>query len=102
MKVLKVHSHTAIDLLDNLDENFCKKIEELWLNTTNVAKDPELGHGDDDRLMSILAKFKNVKLLHLDPSFAEFDEKHLLSVCRNLGEIKRYVWSSLNSGETSH
>lgn len=63
LKILKIHleQRNAIDLLENLEANFCKQIEELWLNTKNVAEDLELKLARD--MASILAEFENLSAL---------------------------------------
>lgn len=63
LEVLKIQleQRNAIDLLQNLEADFCERIEELWLNTKNVAEDPELKLGRD--MINILAKFKRLSAL---------------------------------------
>lgn len=83
LKTLKIHleQHSANDYLRNLDAKFCKQIEELWLK----AK----GASEKEDMTNVLAKFENLKSLHLAPSTLKLDADHLFSVCRNLNEIKR-------------
>lgn len=85
LTVLKIHS---IDLLENLDKTFCTRIEELWVDTDDSdSDDPQLVHPRD--ITSILAKFENLKSLHLEPSSVKSDVSQLFSVCQKLIEIKR-------------
>lgn len=60
MKTLKIQleQRNAVELLGNLDGNFCKQINELWLNGKNVGEDPELKHRSD--MANIIAKFENL------------------------------------------
>lgn len=79
---LKIHleQHSANEFLRNLGSNFCTQIENLWLN----AKD----NSENEDMTSVLAKFENLKSLHLTQSSIKFDADHLFSVCRNLKKIK--------------
>lgn len=95
LKILKIHleQHDAIDFLRNLDEKFCKKIEELSLNVHN---DQKLNHANE--ITSILSKFESLKSLNLSTTSADFDAKCLFSICQKLKDlrIQRY-----NSGAAS-
>lgn len=73
--------HSANDFLRNLEANFCEQIEELWLNTKEDAEDPDM--------TDVLAKFVNLKSLHLARSSMKCDLNHLFEVCPNLTEFKR-------------
>lgn len=79
LKILKIHleHHCANEFLRSLDGIFCEQIEELWLNTKS---------GDED-MTDVLAKFVNLKSLHLAPTSINYDRR-LSKVCRNLKEIK--------------
>lgn len=83
MKSLKIHleKHSANEYLRNLDAKFCKQIEELWLKAKGASENGDMTH--------VLAKFENLKSLHLAPSSIKFEADHLFSVCRSLNEIKR-------------
>lgn len=63
---IRLDHRNAIDLLDNLDGDFCKQIDELWLNAKNVGADPELRHQSD--MANIFAKFENLSAKSGNPT----------------------------------
>lgn len=83
LKTLKIHleQHSANDFLRSLEASFCEQIEELWLNTKTDAENSDMTND--------LAKFGNLKSLHLATSSIKLDLNHLFAVCKNLTEIKR-------------
>lgn len=90
LKVLKIQTdnHSLIDMLEKLDEKFCKQIEELSIATEQVQNgaDQEMEHEKD--ITDILAKFKGLKSLKVTSSAMNYDEKHLLTVCPHLKESR--------------
>ena len=66
LKKLKIHleQHSEVAFLRSLDADFCKQIEELWINTKNDSEEEQDGQ--------ILAKFRNLKSLELAPSSRQF------------------------------
>lgn len=90
LKELQIHSHTAVDLLQTLDEHFCKKIEVLLLNMKDDSSGPEPTQQID--MASIFVKFENLTTLHLKPSsLLKIDLSHLFAICPALMDIKRIV-----------
>lgn len=94
LQKLKIHldNHSAVGFLQKCDKYFCERIEELWLNTKDILGNQEVEQGAD--LLSILAKFENVKSLHLNPSVATtINVNHLFSVCHKLTDLRiRREW----------
>lgn len=92
LKILKIHldNHCAIDFFGKCDKKFCTHIEELWLHTKSIPENHEMEQGSD--LVNALAKFENVKTLHMNPS-PTLDSQRLFSVCQKLRELRiRREW----------
>lgn len=88
VKILKIclENHDGIDFLRTLDNSFCKRIEELSLNTINaLGKDQETEYANE--VTNALAKFENVKSFNLITSSADFDAKRLFAICQNLNDL---------------
>lgn len=78
---IQLEEHTAIDLFQNLDKNFCKRIEKIELNTKELPQNQQL-------FISALKKFENLSTLYLVPSSVNFDVRDLILECRNLKDLR--------------
>lgn len=77
-----------MDFLEKCDKHFCERIEELWLNTNGILGNQEGEQGAD--LTSLIAKFENLKLLHLNSASGKLNTEHLFSSCPKLKDLR--VW----------
>lgn len=89
LEILKLHldEHNVIDFLQKLDRTFCKRIQELCLDTKGGASHvQELKDAHD--MKKILAKFRNLKSLNLASVFANFNIKHASSIFKKIVDLR--------------
>lgn len=96
---IRLENHDGIDFLSKLDNSFCKRIEELWLDTKAAyGKDQESEYAN--AVTNALAKFGNLKSINLITSSADFDAKRLFTACQHLNDLhirRRALISSISS-----